>query len=108
MAQPAQIALGRLCLASWAAALIAGARARAQAGSVKIRNSPRKAVQGISVITMLRLAGLGLAANLGGVKVVDPALVARAADRYRAGLGMAVAGRHRRVQQLVSLEVKAL
>ena len=57
---------------------------------------------------MLRLAGLGLAANLGGVKVVDPALVARAADRYRAGLGLAVTGRHRRVRQIVSLEVKAL
>jgi len=51
-------------------------------------------VKGVSVTTLLKLAGLDLSANLGGGAVVGHALVARAADGYRAVWGLAVADPH--------------
>jgi hypothetical protein len=45
--------------------------------------------RGVSVATLLRLAGLDLSANLGSAPVVGRALLARAADGYVAVFGLA-------------------
>lgn len=51
-------------------------------------------VTGVSVTRLLKLTGLDLSARLGGGAVVGHALVARAADGYRAVWGLAVADPH--------------
>jgi hypothetical protein len=50
--------------------------------------------RGVSVATLLRLAGLDLSANLGSAPVVGRALVARAADGYVAVFGLAEVDPH--------------
>ena len=51
-------------------------------------------VTGVSVTTLLRAAGMDLSANLGSRAVVTRALVARAADGYRAVFGLAEVDPH--------------
>ena len=51
-------------------------------------------VKGVSVTSLLRLAGLDLSRNLGVQTVAGSALVARAADGYRAVFGLALADPH--------------
>ena len=51
-------------------------------------------VTGVSVTTLLRAAGMDLSANLGSSAVVSRALVARAADGYRAVFGLAEVDPH--------------
>jgi hypothetical protein len=58
------------------------------------RDGPAFNISGVSVTHLLKLAGLDLWANLGGGAVVGHALVARAADGYRAVWGLAVADPH--------------
>jgi len=54
-----------------------------------LRDRPPFQVHGVSVTTLLRLAGLDLGASLGSGPVVGKALVARAADGYVAVFGLA-------------------
>jgi hypothetical protein len=51
-------------------------------------------VKGVSVTSLLKLAGLDLSQKLGVQTVVGSALVARAADGYRAVFGLALADPH--------------
>ncbi len=60
----------------------------------RLRDGAPFKVSGVSATTLLRLAGLDLSANLGGGQVVGHALVARAADGYRAVFGLAAADPH--------------
>ena len=64
-------------------------RLPAESAPAHLRDGPSFTVTGVSVTTLLRLTGLDLAANLGGAQVVGHALVARAADGYRAVFGLA-------------------
>jgi len=65
-----------------------------ESASARLREGPPFPVTGVSVTTLLRLAGLDLSRNLGGGQVVGHALVARAADGYRAVWGLAAADPH--------------
>jgi len=64
-------------------------RLPAESASARLHDGPIFIVAGASVTTLLRLTGLDLAANLGGAQVESHALVARAADGYRAVFGLA-------------------
>lgn len=64
-------------------------RLPAESAEAKLRDGPAFRVFGVSVTTLLKLAGLDLSANLGGAPVVGQALVARAADGYVAVFGLA-------------------
>jgi hypothetical protein len=64
-------------------------RLPAESASATLRDRPPFTVSGISVTTLLRLAGLDLSASLGSGPVVGKALVARAADGYVAVFGLA-------------------
>ena len=59
-----------------------------------LRDRPASTVSGVSVTTLLRLAGLDLGANLGSAAVVGRVLVARAADGYVAAFGLAEVDPH--------------
>jgi pimeloyl-ACP methyl ester carboxylesterase len=58
------------------------------------RDGSRFDALGVSVTSLLKLSGLDLAQNLGGGQVVGHALVARAADGYRAVFGLAEVDPH--------------
>jgi len=60
----------------------------------RLRDGAPFTVTGVSVTTLLRLCGLDLSQNLGGGKVVGHALLARAADDYRAVFGLAEVDPH--------------
>jgi hypothetical protein len=60
-----------------------------ESAPARLRDGPPFTVAGVSVTTLLRLTGLDLAANLGGAQVASHALIARAADGYRAVFGLA-------------------
>ena len=64
-------------------------RLPAETATARLRDGPPFTASGVSVTTLLRLAGLDLAANLGAAQVVSQALIARAADGYRAVFGLA-------------------
>ena len=66
----------------------------AERAPARLRDGVPFTVSGVSVTTLLRLAGLDLSANLGGGKVVGHALVARATDDYRAVFGLAEVDPH--------------
>ena len=74
---------------------------RAQLDAIPTERAPARlrdvapfTVTGVSVTTLLRLCGLDLSQNLGGGKVVGHALLARAADDYRAVFGLAEVDPH--------------
>jgi hypothetical protein len=69
-------------------------RLPAEAAQATLRERAPFAVQGVSVTTLLRVAGLDLGASLGSGPVVGKALVARAADGYVAVFGLADADPH--------------
>lgn len=62
--------------------------------AARLRDGAPFTVTGVSVTTLLRLSGLDLNQNLGGGKVVGHALLARAADDYRAVFGLAEVDPH--------------
>jgi hypothetical protein len=64
-------------------------RLPSETATARLRDGPPFTASGVSVTTLLRLAGLDLAANLGGAQVASQALIARAADGYRAVFGLA-------------------
>jgi hypothetical protein len=64
-------------------------RLPAESANATLRDRPPFAVRGVSVTTLLRIAGLDLSASLGSGPVVGKALVARAADGYTAVFGLA-------------------
>jgi hypothetical protein len=64
-------------------------RLPAETAQARVRDGAPFTVTGVSVTALLRAAGLDLSANLGGGQVVGHALVARAADGYRAVFGLA-------------------
>ena len=65
-----------------------------QAAVLKRRDGTPYTVTGVSVTVLLKLAGLDLSQNLGAAFVAGHALVARAADGYRAVFGLTVADPH--------------
>ena len=69
-------------------------RLPAESASARLRDGAPFAVRGVSVTTLLRLAGLDLGANLGAAQVVGQALVARGEDGYRAVFGLAEVDPH--------------
>jgi hypothetical protein len=66
----------------------------AESAPARLRDGAPFTVTGVSVTTLLKLCGLDLSQNLGGGKVVGHALVARAADDYRAVFGLAEVDPH--------------
>jgi hypothetical protein len=66
----------------------------AERALAQLRDGVPFTVTGVSVTTLLKLCGLDLNQNLGGAKVVGHALVARAADDYRAVFGLAEVDPH--------------
>jgi len=66
----------------------------AERAPARLRDGEPFTVTGVSVTTLLKLCGLDLNQNLGGGKVVGHALVARAADDYRAVFGLAEVDPH--------------
>lgn len=66
----------------------------AERATAQLRDGAPFTVTGVSVTTLLKLSGLDLSQNLGGGKVVGHALVARAADDYRAVFGLAEVDPH--------------
>jgi hypothetical protein len=66
----------------------------AESAPARLRDGPPVTVTGVSVTTLLRLTGLDLAANLGSAQVASHALIARAADGYRAVFGLAEVDPH--------------
>ena len=60
-----------------------------ESASARLRDGPAFNVNGVSVTTLLRLSGLDLSAPVGAGQVVGHALIARAADGYRAVFGLA-------------------
>jgi hypothetical protein len=64
-------------------------RLPAEAAPAGLRDGAPFNVFGVSVTALLRATGLDLSANLGGGQVVGHALIARAADGYRAVFGLA-------------------
>ncbi len=62
--------------------------------SVRLRDGAPFTVSGVSATMLLREVGLDLSANLGGGQVVGHALIARAADGYRAVFGLAEVDPH--------------
>jgi len=69
-------------------------RLPAESASARLRDGAPFTARGVSVTTLLRLAGLDLMAHLGGAQVAGQALVARAADGYRAVFGLAEVDPH--------------
>ncbi len=69
-------------------------RLPAESAPARLRDDPPFMVKGVSATTLLRLTGLDLAANLGGALVASHALIARAADGYRAVFGLAEVDPH--------------
>ncbi|HEX7435124.1 MAG TPA: hypothetical protein VF308_00310 [Caldimonas sp.] len=69
-------------------------RIPAESAEARLRDGQAFTVTGVSVTTLLELAGLDLGANLGGAAVVGHALVARAADGYVAVFGLAEVDPH--------------
>ena len=65
-----------------------------QSASLNRRDGTPYTVTGVSVTTLLKLAGLDLSQNLGAAFIAGHALVARAADGYRAVFGLTVADPH--------------
>lgn len=65
-----------------------------ESAPARLRDGTPFTVRGVPVSALLRLAGLDLAANLGGAQVVGHALVARAEDGYRAVFGLAEVDPH--------------
>ncbi len=65
-----------------------------QSAAARLRDGAPFNVNGVSVTTLLREAGLDLSERLGGGQVVRHALVARAADGYRAVFGLAEVDPH--------------
>jgi hypothetical protein len=65
-----------------------------ESAPARLRDGAPFTVRGVSVTTLLRLAGLDLGANLGAAQVVGHALVARGADGYRAVFGLAEVDPH--------------
>lgn len=65
-----------------------------QSATLKRPDGSTYTVQGASVTALLKVAGLDLSQNLGGGFVARHALVAHAADGYRAVFGLAVADPH--------------
>lgn len=65
-----------------------------ESASVRLRDGAPFTIAGVSATTLLREAGLDLSANLGGGQVVGHALIARAADGYRAVFGLAEVDPH--------------
>ncbi len=61
----------------------------AESVPARLRDGAPFNVSGVSVAALLRAVGLDLSANLGGGQVVGHALIARAADGYRAVFGLA-------------------
>jgi len=55
-----------------------------ETATARLREGQPFTASGVSATTLLRLTGLDLAANLGGAQVASHALIARAADGYRA------------------------
>lgn len=66
----------------------------AESAPAKRRDGSSFTVTGVSVTALLKASGLDLSQNLGGGQVVSQALVARAADGYRAVFGLAEADPH--------------
>jgi hypothetical protein len=64
-------------------------RLPAEGANATLRDGAPFAVRGVSVTTLLRVAGLDLSASLGSGPVVGKALVVRAADGYAAVFGLA-------------------
>jgi hypothetical protein len=60
-----------------------------ESAGARLRDGPGFNVTGVSVTTLLRLSGLDLNAPMGAGQVVGHALIARAADGYRAVFGLA-------------------
>jgi hypothetical protein len=65
-----------------------------ESATVQRRDGSSFVVKGVSVTSLLKLSGLDLSQKLGVQTVVGSALVARAADGYRAVFGLAVADPH--------------
>jgi hypothetical protein len=65
-----------------------------ESAPARLRDGAPFNAAGVSVTTLLREVGLDLSANLGGGQVVGQALVARAADGYRAVFGLAEVDPH--------------
>jgi hypothetical protein len=65
-----------------------------ESATVQRRDGGSFVVKGVSVTSLLKLAGLDLSQKLGVQTVVGSALVARAADGYRAVFGLALADPH--------------
>ncbi len=65
-----------------------------QTATLKRRDGSAYNVSGVAVASLLKLAGLDLSQNLGASFIAGHALVARAADGYRAVFGLAVADPH--------------
>lgn len=65
-----------------------------ESATVQRRDGGSFIVKGVSVTNLLKLAGLDLSQKLGVQAVVGSALVARAADGYRAVFGLALADPH--------------
>ncbi len=65
-----------------------------ESATARRRDGSSFVVKGVSVTRLLKLAGLDLSQRLGVQTVVGSALVARAADGYRAVFGLALADPH--------------
>lgn len=66
----------------------------AETATARLRDGSPFSVTGVSVTALLKLAGLDLSATLGGRQIAGAALVAHAADGYKAVFGLAVADPH--------------
>ncbi len=64
-------------------------RLPAEAAPARLRDGALFNVSGVSVTALLRASGLDLSTKVGGAQVVGHALIARAADGYRAVFGLA-------------------
>jgi hypothetical protein len=97
LAQSSEPALLRVVLADGRAREFTRAeleRLPAENAPARLRGNAPFSVGGVSVTTLLRIAGVDLSANLGGGQVVGHALIARAADGYRAVFGLAEVDPH--------------
>jgi hypothetical protein len=65
-----------------------------ESAAARLRDGVPFTASGVSVTTLLRLSGLDLSANLGGGTVVGHALIARAADGYKAVFALAEVDPH--------------
>ena len=97
LAQSSEAALLKVVLADGRAREFTRAeleRLPVESAQARLRDGAPFSIGGVSVTALLRASGLDLAANLGGGQVVGHALVARAADGYRAVFGLAEVDPH--------------